>query len=146
MGTGSSAVRGGTHADRPMRVLLVDYSVGFGGATKSIELVTPAMPDLSLRVLTCQEPVEYHRWYEGRPVHVFRRVFNYQNLERVRDSLPEGPLGRVLGTAISASTLASNGWNALRLLSLLRRHPADLIHLNNGFAPSEVLWAARRLR
>jgi len=122
-------------------VLLVDYSVGFGGAIKSLGLVSHAMAGVSPRVLTCQEPSEIQRWYAGFPVHRFRTTVNYRSLGRVRDRVPAGVLGRFAMKGIAGVDLLATGWNLLRVRALLRRYPVDVAHLNNGIAPPEALHA-----
>ena len=125
-----------------MRVLLVDYSIGFGGATKSLGLVCQAMRAVELRVLTCQQPEQYHRWYPGLPVHRFRRIVNYRSMGNAKALLGRS-LGRVSLKAVAATDFAVSAANVVRVTRLLRRHRIDVVHLNNGFQPPEAIWAAR---
>ncbi len=127
----------------PFRVLIVDYSIGFGGATKSIGLVSHALAGPTLTFVTSQEAAETARWFSGFRVVPFRRVINYQSLERLRSAAPRGLLGFLYLKSVALLSLAGTWWSALRLFRELRRHPVDLIHLNNGLFPDEVLWAAR---
>lgn len=128
-----------------MRVLLVDYSVGFGGATKSIGMVLRHMPEVEFLVLTCQDETQCRLWYSGLRVQHFRRRVNYVSLGRARRLI-----GRFLGTAglklvaLFDRTVSLIGF--VRLVWLLRREKIELIHLNNGATPEEVLWAARWLQ
>ncbi len=67
-----------------MRVLLVDYSVGFGGATKSIGLVLRQLPEVEFHVYTCQDSVQCKLWYNTLPVVRFRQRVNYVTLGQTR--------------------------------------------------------------
>lgn len=125
--------------------MLVDYSVGFGGATKSIGMVLRRMPEIEFRVLTCQDETQCRLWYSGLEVSHFRRRVNYVSLGRARRLL-----GRPLGTAglklVALFDRAVSLVGFVRLVWRLRRDRIELIHLNNGATPEEVLWAARWLQ
>jgi glycosyltransferase involved in cell wall biosynthesis len=129
------------------RILYVDYSIGFGGATKSLALVTDAMPQVEKFIVTCQEPNLVRTWYGGMRVFRFRRWANYRMYSRaatrLRRTLGSGWLFTVSRKLIAAIDLAVSGWNSLRLIALIRRHRIDCVHLNNGFAPLEGMVAAR---
>ncbi len=140
----SDQAAGESTAVRPLRVLVVDYSVGFGGATKSMGLVASSLGDVDLSVLTTQLPSEYLRWYAGLPVRRFRRLINYHTLELARSSLSSERSWPALRKLLASVSFVADSWSALRLWWWMRRAPVDLIHLNNGFVPPDVLWAARR--
>lgn len=129
------------------RVLYVDYSVGFGGATKSLSLVTGALPGVEKFVITCQEPDLIRTWYRDMRVFRFRRLANYRTYSRAAEWF-----GRVLGRGLmftaasklmAAVDLAVGAANSMRIWWLIRRHRIDCVHLNNGFAPLEGMLGAR---
>jgi glycosyltransferase involved in cell wall biosynthesis len=128
-------------------VLYVDYSIGFGGATKSLSLVAEALPHVEKFVMTCQEPELVRSWYSGMRVARFRRWANYRVYarasNRLRHVLGEGWVFILCRKSIAAVDLAISGWHCLRLMRLIRRHRIDCVHLNNGFAPLEGMLAAR---
>lgn len=126
-----------------VRVLFVDYSIGFGGATKSLGLVLRALPDVQATVLTTQRAEERMRWYGHLKTHRFRHLVNYESLQRLREHIGTGLWGSVAWKFVSALALAATWWNAGRLWWLLRRKPFDLVHLNNGLVPREALWVTR---
>lgn len=130
----------------PVRVLVVDYSIGFGGATKSMALMLREMPEVKPVVLTSQVPDVRGLWYGAWPTRPFRRRVNYRSRWRVREWAEGRPGGAVVSrvatrgfaVADSAVILAS----AARMVRLIRRERIDLLHLANGFGPPEAMLAA----
>ncbi len=140
-------VPAGLEARRPLRVLYVDYSVGFGGATKSISLVFQALPDVEKYVLTSQRRSIIADWYPGATVLRFRSLLNYRTYTTVRAwtarTLRLGLARLIAQKALAAVDVTVSAYHSLRILWLVRRHRIDLIHLNNGFTPLEGLIASR---
>lgn len=131
---------------RRLRVLYVDYSIGFGGSTKSLSLMLGGLRDVETMVVTAQDRDLIDTWMRGHRVWTFRRVVNYRMMWRVR-SWTESRLPASLRWASLKALAATDLWamlmGALRLAWLVRRRRVDLIHLNNGFTPPEALLAAR---
>ncbi len=128
-----------------MRVLLVDYSVGFGGATKSIGLVLRQLPEVEFHVYTCQDSVQCKLWYNTLPVVRFRQRVNYVTLGQTR-RVAERVLGIVGLKLVALGDRCVSIISFFRLLRHVRRARIDVIHLNNGATPEEVLWVARVLQ
>jgi glycosyltransferase involved in cell wall biosynthesis len=133
--------------NKPEKVLYIDYSIGFGGAIKSLALTLRDLPHVEAYILTTQDEGLIRTWLRGYPVWTFRRVMNYRNLGRFRSwmesriSLPvlRWMVLKVLALLDMCVTLKNGLW----LCWFLRRHRIQLIHLNNGFTPPEALLAAR---
>jgi glycosyltransferase involved in cell wall biosynthesis len=132
-------------ADRPLRVLYVDASIGFGGACRSLATTLRAMPSVAPRLVTMQPRGLVRGWFGAVPASRFRRWVNYRNAWRARAAVERRlpPASGVAGKLLAALDLAAAGANALRLAWIARRHRADAIHANNGFVPLEALLAAR---
>ena len=137
----------GAPGPRKIRVLYVDYSVGFGGATQSISLVFRGLEGVEKFVLTSQEPRIIPLWYPGATVYRFRTVVNYRSLGRVkawaRRVVRLGLAQVIVQKMVAALDILAGSYELLRILRIVRRHRIDLIHLNNGFTPPEAMLAAR---
>ena len=132
-------------AAAPRRVLYVDYSVGFGGATKSVALIADLLRDVDKFVVTSQEPHVIRTWYSGMRVIRFRRFANYRTYAsikaRLNRLLGDGLLFTACLKLLAAFDLAASVLNAVRMVALIRRHRIDCVHLSNGFLPLEGLLA-----
>jgi glycosyltransferase involved in cell wall biosynthesis len=132
-----------------LSVLYIDYSVGFGGATKSLALTLAVLPDVRKVMLTCQDLDIIDSWYRGVEVHSFRRFFNYRNTGRARSWVRGSPLPGWIYTGFSKLLAILDVLEALRntakILWLWRHNRFNVIHLNNGFIPLEGILAARIL-
>ena len=130
-----------------MKVLYVDCSIGFGGATKSLALVLHALPDVEALVLSSQTNDIVATGYGSCRTSRFRRVFNYRTRERyaawVRRRAPFAWLRWLLLQAYARADDVAALAGCVRIVWLLRRHRCDLIHLNNYFQPPEAIVAAR---
>lgn len=128
------------------RILCVDYSIGFGGAIKSLGLVLRRIDGAVPLVLTSQDAAIIDRWLPGIRVSQFRRVVNYTLGPRLASALG-GWSGRLrLAKVVALLDVATTWINTVRIGWLLRRERIDVVHLNNGFVPLEALRAARLLR
>jgi glycosyltransferase involved in cell wall biosynthesis len=127
---------------RPIRVLYVDNSLGFGGAVKSLSLTLSALPSIEKFVLTSQDSDIVRMWFSGHRVLRFRRVFNYRNKDRIVGAIKSRPLKWAARKGFAFADLIETGRNSVRLAWIIRRNRIDLIHLNNGFVPREALGAA----
>lgn len=128
-------------------VLCIDYSYGFGGATKSTSLMYRALTGFDRYVLTCQSDDVCEAWYSAYEPARFRRLVNYRNRGRVRSWLQRSSLTRPLTPlgmkGMALLDLGASGWNLARIAYLIKTRKIDLIHLNNGFKPLEGLIAAK---
>lgn len=131
----------------PVRVLIVDYSIGFGGATKSMALMLREMEGIDPLILTSQFPDVRELWYGAWPTRTFRRRVNYRTRWRVKEWAEGHPLSRVTSPVavrgFAAVDLAVTLASAMRMAKLIRRNRIELLHLANGFGPPEALLAAR---
>ncbi|HEX8362154.1 MAG TPA: glycosyltransferase family 4 protein [Longimicrobium sp.] len=127
----------------PDVVLYVDYSVGFGGAVKSLALTLRGLGDVHARIVTTQDAEQVDAWFGGRPVSGFRRWFNYRATQRVSQGVRSGGLRWAALKALAVADVAVTLGNAAWLAWTIRRGSVELVHLNNGFLPAEALLAAR---
>ncbi len=134
-------------ATDPVRVLCVDYSVGFGGATKSMALMLRDMPGVRPVIVTSQDADLRALWYGAWPTHRFRRVINYRSRWRFNEWLQRSKLPRVVrSVAMKLFAGVDTGVaiaSALWIAWLLKRYRIDVLHLANGFTPGEALLAGR---
>lgn len=131
---------------RRLRVLYVDYSIGFGGSTKSLALMLRELPDVEAMIVTTQGRELVDTWMRDHRVWSFRRVVNYRTMWRVH-SWVEDRLPALLRwgslKAFAVINLLVTVMSTFRLAWIVRRQRVDLIHLNNGFTPPEAFLAAR---
>ena len=121
----------------------MDYSIGFGGAAKSLALTLDGAPDVHAVLLSSQQGDILETWFPSRPVHRFRRVVNYRTKAQWHAAVP-GLLRPLAGKVLALADLVATHWNARRIAGLIQRDRIELLHLNNGFTPPEALLAARR--
>lgn len=134
-------------ATERLRVLVVDYSVGFGGATKGMALMLRGMPEVEPVIVTSQEPDVAELWYGEWPVYPFRRRINYRSRWVVQEWAEALPLqaisqrvsSKLFALADAGVTFAS----AFQLVRLIRQHRIDVLHLANGFGPPDAMLAGR---
>ena len=130
-----------------LRVLYVDYSVGFGGATKSLSLVFRALDGVERYVLTSQQEKIIADCYDGARVFRFRTKINYRSLGMAKRwvdrVVPFALLRTILQKAIAVVDMSVGLYHGARIIGIVRRYGIDIIHLNNGFTPFEGMLAAR---
>jgi glycosyltransferase involved in cell wall biosynthesis len=127
----------------PIRVLHVDYSVGFGGAIKSLGLTLGSIPRIDSIVLTSQDPPIVERWLSRSRVMFFRRLINYRAKQRVAERARPGVVKWVATKAVALADIGTSAFEFLRIWRLIVRERIEIVHLNNGFTPPEALGAAR---
>jgi len=125
------------------RVLYVDYSLGFGGAVKSLALTLRELPAVEKFILTSQDPEIVETWFPHLRVSSFRRFINYRTAGLVEARIHQSSLRFAALKIIATADAVVTARNFVRLVWFLRRHRIDIVHLNNGFLPPEVLIAAR---
>lgn len=130
-----------------LRVLYVDYSIGFGGAIKSLGLTLGKLAGVEPLLLTTQKPDLVERWLPQCRVWYFRRWVNYRSIAAVIEWADRHVRLRGVRWAVRKLIAVINVGTAIKntawLLWLLRREQVDLVHLNNGFVPAEALLATR---
>jgi glycosyltransferase involved in cell wall biosynthesis len=129
-----------------LRVLYVDYSLGFGGAIKSLALTLRELPSVEKFIFTSQDPELVETWFSGMRVFSFRRLVNYRTIEKIRARLQLPALQLIALKLAAGVDMLVIAKNLGRLIWFLRRHRIDIVHLNNGFLPQEALLATRVLR
>lgn len=133
-----------------LRVLYIEYSVGFGGSIKSLSLALRGLKDVQPLVLTSQEPDLARTWFGEHANRTFRRVVNYHSVELTRNWFDSHRRYRILRTpvlkSLAIADLSLRLKNTLWLAWLIRHHKIDLVHLNNGFIPAEAIMATRWLK
>lgn len=141
----SSDVSAGTLAPRNerRRVLYVDYSVGFGGAVKSLALTLRRLPDVDKYILTSQDDEIVRRWFPGMRVFSFRTLVNYRTKDRVAGRVSNPQLKRLTLKLFALADAAVTAANVVRIRWLITHQRIGLVHLNNGFTPPEAMIAAR---
>jgi glycosyltransferase involved in cell wall biosynthesis len=128
---------------RGPRVLYVDYSLGFGGAVKSLALTLRELPDVEKFILTSQDPELVETWFRGRRVSSFRRFINYRTAGLIAARVHQPALRFAALKILATADVLASAKNFFKIIWLLRRHQIDIVHLNNWFLPPEVLVAAR---
>lgn len=126
------------------KVLFVDYSVGFGGATKSLSLLLDELKNASPILITSQLP-QIRSWYPAVTRYTFRPFAHYRAIEHARwvvnHKWPPGVKWVAL-KLLAALDLGVGVKNLPRFLWIMKRHQIELVHLNNGFGPFEAVAAA----
>ncbi|HSH45213.1 MAG TPA: glycosyltransferase family 4 protein [Longimicrobiales bacterium] len=137
----------GGEAEAPIRVLCVDYSIGFGGATKSMALLLRYTDGIEPVVITSQKADVRALWYGDWPTYLFRRLVNYRTVGLVSERLQQWKapalVRRAAAKAMAAFDAVVGAVNTLRIALLIKRLRIDVLHLSNGFMPAEALRAAK---
>lgn len=130
-----------------LRVLYVDYSVGFGGAAKSLGLTVENLPHIKKYMLTSQTQGIINSWYGDMRVWRFRRYANYKTKSLFLDAFGKKVTSPFLRTAWSKTLAITDILVGLlclgRITYLAKKLHIDLIHINTGFSPLEAILAAR---
>lgn len=131
----------------PLRILFVDYSIGFGGATKSMALTLREVPDVEPFVLTSQTPEIREYWYGAWPTYSFRRLINYRTTWKVREFLERrrvpSPLRWLVLKALAGVDTLVSIMHTARIVWLCKRKRIQVVHLVTGLGPPEALAGAR---
>ena len=128
----------------------MDYSIGFGGATKSTGLTLRHMPDVQPVILTSQQKHIRDLWYGSLPTYVFRTTVNYRTRslidEWMRGHKVPMALQRFVRRGLAIIDAVVEQANALRVWQIIRRHGIQIVQLNNGPMPREAVLGARLAR
>lgn len=121
-----------------LRILFVDYTVGFGGAVRSLARLRDELDQMGVDtwILTSQTPGIVQEWYGAGRVLTFRSLVHYHWLGRQREHRPW--LSRPLALLDAVAT----GWNYLKIRRILKEVRPHIVHLNAGETPAEAARAA----
>ncbi len=132
----------------PARVLYVDWSRGFGGSSKSLGMTLSGLTEVDKLMVTAQEPDIVAELFGSIRIWPFRRLFNYRTRARFGEFFERSafrrPFRGIATKAYAALDLLVTERNTRLLCRILRRHRVDLLHVNNGFNPREVVFASER--
>lgn len=135
---------------RPVRVLIVDTAVAFGGslavARNLLKHLNPDLIDASL-ISACSDGFVAQGFAGARQVRLLAPRVDYVTLAKWKSAVTKRlrwrPLRRGLQLSVMVAELLANMPYAVRLLRAYRKAKADVVHVNNY--SMEPLWAARLL-
>jgi glycosyltransferase involved in cell wall biosynthesis len=130
-----------------LTVLYVDGGIGFGGSSKSLALALNGLTNVRKLMISAQQPNLIRELFPSIRTWTFKGWINYRTRDRFSEFVEALPCPARLRAwamkAYAALDLMAGHMNAYRVARLVRRHKVDLIHMNNGFSPPEVVLAAR---
>jgi glycosyltransferase involved in cell wall biosynthesis len=137
-------------ASRPVRVLIVDTAIAFGGtlavARNLLKHLDYNLIDASL-VSACSDGFVSHGFAGQADIRLLAPPVNYVTLQSWKQSIRKrfrwAPLRRSLEFAAMATEILANMSYVIRLAHICRKNRVDVLHANN--AAIEPLWAARLL-
>jgi glycosyltransferase involved in cell wall biosynthesis len=137
-------------ASGPVRVLIVDTAIAFGGtlalARNLLKHLDGNLIDASL-VSACSDGFVSRGFAGGSDVRLLGPAVNYVTLQSWKQAIRKRfrwtPLCRCLEFVVMSAELLANTTYVIRLAHLCRKMRVDVLHSNN-FA-LEPLWAARLL-
>ena len=115
-----------------MRVLYVDYSLGFGGSFKSLALAFRGLPDVDKILVTSEDEDLVRTWFPNWRARRFRRLVNYRTVARLGERSGPPILKWLALKLIALADLVADQFSSMQLYALIRRFHVDLVHLNNG--------------
>jgi glycosyltransferase involved in cell wall biosynthesis len=139
-----------TQVSRPVRVLIVDTAIAFGGtlavARNLLKHLDRNLIDASL-VSACSDGFVSHGFAGNADIHLLAPLVDYVRLQNWKESIRKlchwEPLRRSLELVAMATEFLANLSYVIRLVYICRKKRVDVLHSNN-FA-LEPLWAARLL-
>jgi glycosyltransferase involved in cell wall biosynthesis len=135
---------------RPVRVLIVDTAIAFGGtlavARNLLKHLDRNLVEASL-VSACSDGFVSHGFAGDADIRLLAPPVDYvtlQNWKRaIRKRFRWGPLRRSLELIAMATEIVANTSYVIRLAHMCRKNRVDVLHANNSAL--EPLWAARFL-
>ncbi len=136
---------------RPVKVLIVDTAVAFGGslavARNLLKHLDTNLVDASL-VSACSDGFVSQGFAGERPIRLLAPWVNYVTLAKWKSAVGKrfrwAPLRRALQLFVMAAELLANIPYTVQLLRVYRKLRLDVVHVNNY--SMEPIWAARLLR
>ena len=137
-------------ASRPIRVLIVDTAIAFGGtlvlARNLLKHLDRNLIDASL-VSACSDGFVTDGFAGGADIRLLGPPVNYVTLQNWKQAIRKrfrwAPLRRCLEVVVMTTEILANTSYVIRLAHMCRKRGVDVLHANN-FA-LEPLWAARLL-
>lgn len=137
-------------AARPVRVLIVDTAIAFGGtlavARNLLKHLDRTVIDASL-VSACADGFVSHGFAGDAHIQLLAPRVDYVTLQSWKQSISRrfrwAPLRRCLELAAMATEFLANASYVIRLARICRKNRVDVLHANNY--AMEPLWAARIL-
>ncbi len=134
----------------PLRVLHIEYGLGFGGSAISLAELVRGLKEatrVESTILTFQAPGLNEHSYPGTEVLRWRLWLNYQTRADLADRLARwripGPLRTVVWKAYGLAAYLFE-WHLTRAITrLVRSRGIDVVHANNGWELSAVRAAHR---
>lgn len=135
---------------RPVRVLIVDTAIAFGGtlavARNLLKHLDSSLVEASL-VSACSDGFVSHGFAGDADIKLLAPPVNYVTLQSwkqtIRTRFRWTPLRRSLEVAAMATEIVANMSYVIRLVRMCRKKHVQVLHANN--AAMEPLWAARLL-
>jgi len=135
---------------RPLRVLIVDTAIAFGGtlavARNLLKHLDRNLIDASL-VSACSDGFVSHGFAGDADIRLLAPRVNYVRLQNWKQAIRRRfrwePLRRSLELMAMATEFLANMSYVIRLVHLCRKNRVDVLHANNY--AMEPLWAARLL-
>jgi len=137
-------------AARPVRVLIVDTAIAFGGtlavSRNLLKHLDGNLIDASL-VSACRDGFVSHGFAGEADVLLLAPPVNYVTLQSWKQTIRRrwrwAPLRRSLEVVAMATEIVANMSYVIRLAHMCQKKKIDVLHVNN--AAMEPLWAARLL-
>ena len=138
-------------AHRPIKVLIVDTAIAFGGtlavARNLLKHLDSELVDASL-VSACTDGFVSDRFAGSAEVTLLAPRIDYAKLGNwkyfIHRKIKWKPLGRTIELTVIVGGIIANIPYMTRLARLCRRRRIDIMHINNF--STEALWTARLLR
>lgn len=133
-----------------LKVLYIDASAGFGGATKSLSLLLQGLRTIDPIVVTHQYQHIAQKSYNGFPVYrvpLPLHIRLYKRLEqRIHRKIPILLARRIALKTLNILHRLQKWASILYVLWIARSNRIDLIHANNGFTTPGAVFVSRWLR
>ena len=147
---GESSLPASARGARPVRVLIVDTAVAFGGtltvARNLLKHLDSKLIDASL-VSACSDGFVSRGFAGDADIRLLAPSVDYVTLQNWKQAIHRrfrwGPLRRSLELVAMATEFVANLSYVVRLAHMCRKERVDVLHANN--AALEPLWAARLL-
>lgn len=142
---------GGALGRRPVKVLIVDTAIAFGGtlavARNLLKHINSAVIDASL-VSACSDGFVSDKFAGNAQIKLLSPYVDYVRLRNWKDlvhgKFKRKPLRRLMERVVIVAGVLANLPYVIRLARLCRQIGVEVMHVNNYAA--EPLWAARLIR
>ena len=132
-----------------LKVLYIDASRGFGGATKSLSLLLQGLRTIDPIVVTHQYHDIAQKSYNGFPIYRVPQLLHirlYNRLHQwIRSKIPFLPVRRIALKTLNILDRLQKWASIPYILWIARSNRVDLIHGNNGFLTPGGPFVSRSL-